>query len=208
MGNAVDAKMLDKARVVAYLKGKHSVCVSDIMEHSGATSLRIFPILFELQLENKLMVEEEEELGCPKVVTLMETSRPEQVFTSRFFDWMMEQAVLNPRKRWNYNLHQSLQDPAQRLLYALDPSTKFSIHRHCDTSETYILLRGNVDILYYDENGHLQDKVEMSEMSVRGGQVPINQYHSLSVNEPSIIMLVKDGPYEPSQEQDILRMDK
>ena len=207
MEHVVDAKKADREKIISYLQGKYSVRVSDIMEHSGASSLRVFPILFELQLENKLMVEEEESLGCPKMVTLVESARPGLIFSSEFFDWMMEQAVRNPRKRWNYNLHQSLQSPSQRLLYALDPATRFSIHRHRDTDETYILLRGNVDIIYYDDGGAMQNRLSLSKDGIVGGQVVRNQYHTLEVNEPSIIMLVKDGPYEPSQEQDVLSFD-
>lgn len=207
MEHVVDAKNADIEKVISFLKGKRGVRVSDIMENSGASRLRVFPILFELQLDNKLMVEDEENLGCPKTVTLVETACPKVVFSSDFFDWMMEQAVRNPRKRWNYNLHQSLQSPSQRLLYALDPATKFSIHRHRNTSETYVLLRGSVDIVFYDEDGNIQNCLNLSSYGVLGGQVLQNQYHTLIVNEPSIIMLVKDGPYEPSQEQDVLSFD-
>ena len=66
-------------------------------------------------------------------------------------DSLTEQAQSNPRLRMNYNLHEVLESKAQRLLNALEPGTILPIHRHTDTSETYILLRGSLRVLYYND---------------------------------------------------------
>lgn len=200
-----NSKKLDCERIENYLRGKESVYVKDLIENSGADRLRIFPILFEMQLDNKLMVQEEDSFGRPLCVTFVDFLRPKNPFCTEFLDSLMELAKTNHRKRMNYNLHDSLEAPAQRLLYALDTDTEFSIHRHRNTSETYVILRGTVDLVFYDINGNEQNRIKMSTQDgVFGGQIPIGQYHSLEVKEPSIIMLVKDGPYEPSMEQDII----
>ena len=57
------------------------------------------------------------------------------------------------RLRMNYNLHDSLEAKAQRLLNALELGTALPIHRHRHTTETYILLRGCIDVLFYDDLG-------------------------------------------------------
>ena len=46
------------------------------------------------------------------------------------------QAQESPRLRMNYNLHDSLDAKAQRLLNALEPGTLLPIHRHPHTAET------------------------------------------------------------------------
>lgn len=200
----LDAKAIDREKIVQYLKGRREATVNDIIDKSGANVIRVYSILFELQLENKLMVVEEEKFGSPRRVALVERVRPMEEFSDEFFDWMIEQAEQNPRLRWNYNLHATLQAPAQRLLYALMPGTRFPIHRHRDTTETYVLLRGKFDIVEYDEAGRETRRRQLSGQGLSGGQIAEGRYHTLEVAEPTIILLVKDGPYEPFAEQDIL----
>lgn len=49
--------------IVEYLKGKDEVLTSDLLEYMGPERLRVYPILMELLLEDKLEVLEETELG-------------------------------------------------------------------------------------------------------------------------------------------------
>lgn len=49
--------------IVEYLKGKEEVVVSDLLDYMGSERLRVYPILIELYLEEKLEVLEETELG-------------------------------------------------------------------------------------------------------------------------------------------------
>lgn len=193
-----DAKASDKEKIIKYLYGKSSVLVDDIIDNSGASKIRVYSVLYELQLENVLMVVEEERFGSPKVVALVDGVRPKEIFSPEFFEWMMLQASNNPRKRWNYNLHHSLQEPVQRLLYALIPGTVFMIHKHINTDETYALLRGSVDLVLYSDSGKEHHRVSMSANNICGAIAPQGQFHSLEVREPSIILLVKNGPYDPS----------
>ena len=53
----------------------------------------------------------------------------------------------SPRLRMNYDLRNSEADGSQRMLNALEMGTVIPIHRHHDTSETQILLRGVIDVL-------------------------------------------------------------
>jgi cupin fold WbuC family metalloprotein len=38
----------------------------------------------------------------------------------------------------------------------------FTVHRHKNTAETYILLRGRLEVLIYDENGNLTETVDIN----------------------------------------------
>lgn len=67
-------------------------------------------------------------------------------------DQVTEQAEKSNRLRMNYNLHDSLDAKAQRLLNALEPGTILPIHRHRHTAETYIVLRGSINVIFYDDN--------------------------------------------------------
>lgn len=121
-------------------------------------------------------------------------------------DNVTEKAKANKRLRMNYNLHESLDAKAQRLLNALEPGTILPIHRHTHTAETYIVLRGSIKVLFYDINKNLVNQYLVNpEEGVYGVHIPSGQWHTLEVMETgTVIFEVKDGPYAPLGEEDIL----
>ena len=66
----------------------------------------------------------------------------------KLLDEVTERAKASERLRMNYNLHDSLEAKAQRLLNALEPGTLLPVHRHRHTAETYIVLRGVIKVLF------------------------------------------------------------
>lgn len=117
-----------------------------------------------------------------------------------------EQARQNPRLRMNYNLHDSLDAKAQRLFNAMEPGTVLPVHRHRNTSETYILIRGAIRVLLYDDNKTLISSYEISDKNDNFGfHIPKGQWHTLKVLESgTVIFEVKEGPYAPLSDEDIL----
>lgn len=117
-----------------------------------------------------------------------------------------EQARQNPRLRMNYNLHDSLDAKAQRLFNAMEPGTVLPVHRHRNTSETYILIRGAIRVLLYDDNKTLISSYEISDKNDNFGfHIPKSQWHTLEVLESgTVIFEVKEGPYAPLSDEDIL----
>ena len=106
----------------------------------------------------------------------------------------------------NYNLHDSLEAKAQRLLNALEPGTLLPIHRHRHTAETYIVLRGCIKVLFYNDEKLLTDVfLVRPDEKVYGVHIPAGQWHTLEVLErDTVIFEVKDGPYAPLGEEDVL----
>lgn len=115
-------------------------------------------------------------------------------------------AKASPRLRMNMDLRNSPEDQSQRMLNAIEPGTELPIHRHRTSSETVVCLRGHFEEFFYDSEGHLTDTIDM----VPGGtiiNIPIGQWHNLkSLESGTVLMEVKDGPYVPLGEEDILRM--
>lgn len=112
------------------------------------------------------------------------------------------------RLRMNYNIHESLDESVQRLLNVLLPGTKIPIHRHKNTDETYILLRGRMDILFYSDNGEVFERYQLDPHKGEYGlNVPKGQWHTLNVISESAVFEVKEGPYKPFSEEDILRIE-
>lgn len=117
-----------------------------------------------------------------------------------------EEARQNERLRMNYNFHHNLKAKAQRLLNALEPGTKLPIHRHTQTDETYILLRGHIRILFYNNNREITEECELNPCTGNYGiHIPAGQWHTLEVlKSGSVIFEIKDGPYTPLTPENIM----
>jgi cupin fold WbuC family metalloprotein len=112
----------------------------------------------------------------------------------------------SPRLRMNYDLRNSEADGSQRMLNALEMGTVIPIHRHHDTSETQILLRGVIDVLIYDDEGSEVKRIRLDhKKGAYGVQVGKNEWHSLEVIEPAVIFEAKDGWYNPNADKDFLK---
>ena len=62
-------KEIDTQRIIDYIGTfANGVSVDDIILHSGADKLRVYPALFELEQSGWLEVTEREELGAPMMV--------------------------------------------------------------------------------------------------------------------------------------------
>lgn len=129
--------------------------------------------------------------------------------TQAILDNLTTMAKASPRLRMNLDLRNSVDDTSQRMLNAIEPDSVVPIHRHQNSSETVVCLRGRVVEEYYDE---LERRcTEVIELSPNGQTVALNippgQWHTLrSLESGSVILEVKDGKYEPIQDCDILKM--
>ena len=114
-------------------------------------------------------------------------------------------AEKSPRLRMNYNIHESLDSPCQRLINVLLPGTVLPIHRHRHTAETYILLRGKMFVVFYDSLGGQTERILLDPMQGNYGvNIPAGQWHTVEVIEPSAIFEIKEGPYRPLESEDIM----
>ena len=118
------------------------------------------------------------------------------------------QAKASPRLRMNLDLRNTPDDQSQRMLNALEPGTVMPIHRHQNTSETVVVLRGKVKWLYYDDKGKLTDTILVEAGGdICGLSVPMGQWHSLECLESgSVIFEAKNGVWEMMSEDNILNV--
>ena len=105
------------------------------------------------------------------------------------------------------DLRNSPEDQSQRMLNAIEPGSVVPIHRHQLSSETVVCLRGRLVEEYYDEAGRVVDSVELTPGGpVVALNIPVGQWHTVrSLESGTVILEVKDGPYAPLAEEDVLR---
>ena len=131
-------------------------------------------------------------------------------------DSLFAKAEESERKRMNYDLRTSAEDTSQRLLNALLPGTVVPIHRHEDTTETVVCLKGRLEEIIYEEvveysreetsrTEEVVRKVSFKEVSrhlicpaegLYGAQIPVGAWHTIQVIEPSVIFEAKDGGFK------------
>ena len=130
-----------------------------------------------------------------------------KIINKELLDEITRQAKESPRLRMNYNLHDNLDAKAQKLLNALEPGTILPIHRHPNTNETYLLLRGKLNVILYNDKKEVLETMHLDTANGNYGlDIPAGQWHSLEVLESGTVILeVKDGPYFPFQPEDILQ---
>lgn len=127
--------------------------------------------------------------------------------TQALLDELTSKAKASPRLRMNLDLRNSSEDNSQRMLNAIEPGSPLPIHRHQQTSETVVCLRGRLVEEFYDE---LERRcVEAIELSPGGPCVAVNipagQWHTVrSLESGTVILEMKDGKYEPLSDADIL----
>lgn len=128
-----------------------------------------------------------------------------QIINDELFFELKEKAAKSERLRIAYDLRTTSDDNSQRMLNALEPGTIMPIHRHKETSETCVCIRGHFEEYFYDENGNLTDTIDM----VPGGvvlNIEAGQWHSLRCLESGTVLLeAKDGAYRPLDEDEIMK---
>lgn len=109
------------------------------------------------------------------------------------------QAKESPRKRKNFNFHQSLDANIQRMLNALEPGTYVQPHKHenPDKVEVFIVLSGSLLVVEFDDNGKITDFYNLSANNGNFGvEIAPRIWHTIICLESSTVVYeIKDGPY-------------
>ena len=132
----------------------------------------------------------------------------EQIINQELFEALLSKASESPRLRQNYDLRTSEADTSQRILNALLPGTEVPIHRHEETAETVVCIRGRLEEIIYEEVAPEDTAPEKRFMEVArhllcsaeaqyGIQIPKGVWHTIHVLEPSLTFDAKDGAYRP-----------
>lgn len=128
------------------------------------------------------------------------------IIDNAFLDRLTAQAQASPRKRMHYDLRDDEKDNSMRMLNALEPDTVIPIHRHTDTSEEVVVLRGEVEEVLFDDQGDETTRYHL----VAGGDavachVPMGVFHTChSLRSGSVIMEFKRGMYDPETTEEML----
>jgi cupin fold WbuC family metalloprotein len=125
--------------------------------------------------------------------------KPVQTIDSVLLDELIGKARLSPRRRAILRLHDGDWEHAHRMINALSVGTYVRPHQHKDRhkGEGFILLRGRLAVLIFDDHGDVlieQSGTLSAEAGCFGMDLAPGVWHSLVAIEDSVIYEVKGQP--------------
>jgi cupin fold WbuC family metalloprotein len=114
-------------------------------------------------------------------------------------------AADSERLRAHMNVHDALDANVQRLFIATEPETYMRPHRHPEAHkwEFFVVLEGAIDLLIFEEDGSLKQRIPMAPNQTRAVEVPPGTWHAYACQQSGTLALeVKEGAYIPTPEAD------
>jgi cupin fold WbuC family metalloprotein len=99
------------------------------------------------------------------------------------------------RKRSHLLLHDEVTDDIQSLLFALQPDTEISIHRHPNPTETICCLKGNMAVIIFDNQGEVTKVYSLNSMQPILKFSPAQWHSYVCLTDDTIGWEIKEGPY-------------
>ncbi len=130
-----------------------------------------------------------------------------RIINQNLLDSVSEQAKSNYRLRMNYNFHQKMEEPVQRLLNAIEPESYLPPHRHLHSGkqEIFLVLKGSVITYLFNDEGEVIEMVEVNPVKgVYGMEIEPNRWHAFIIQESgTVIYEIKEGPFVPVDPKDL-----
>lgn len=126
-----------------------------------------------------------------------------KIISPELLDALSQQAKVSARLRVNHNFHEDLADPINRMLNAFEPGSYVQPHQHTDKREVFLVLKGSLVVVFFDELGTPQEFVLLDPKHGNFAvEIPEGTWHSIFALEPgSVAYEVKDGPYLPESDK-------
>ncbi len=118
----------------------------------------------------------------------------------------VEMSRKSPRRRIIYPFHKTNEDKMHRMLNCIQPGSYIRPHRHLSPpkAESFIVLRGSICFVVFDDEGQAQEHTVLSALSDRiGVDAEPGVFHTFfAVEEDTVLFETKPGPYERGSDKD------
>ncbi len=108
-----------------------------------------------------------------------------------------------PKGRAAILLNDNFAEKPQRFVNCLSPSTYVCPHKHTLPNQWELMswLTGRFEALFFDDNGVLVQRIELSEKNNRIVEIPQNVYHSFIALEPCSYLEIRNCAYQPESDR-------
>lgn len=117
---------------------------------------------------------------------------------------VVEQAQNAPRRRKNYNYHPTFDDPINRMLNAVEPGSYVQPHKHenPDKREVFLLLKGKMAVVFFDNDGNINDHIILDNKENFGVEIPPAVWHTIiALESGTVVYEIKNGPYSVTDDK-------
>jgi cupin fold WbuC family metalloprotein len=123
---------------------------------------------------------------------------PVRLLPRSLLEELAAKAALSPRQRAHYNIHASAADRVQRFVVVAQPAAYFRPHRHATKSELAVVLRGQLDVLVFDEQRRVTARYRVGDgTESMAYETPEGSWHTLLSGPGGCAFLeIKEGPYD------------
>lgn len=123
---------------------------------------------------------------------------------AEMLDWLTEEAQASPWLRMNLDLRSAPDDPAHRMLVAIEPGAVLPVHRQKTRSQTLIILRGHLTVIFFTETGSMERVCHLNPgVNLLGVTIPAGQWHVVKTDTSGTVFFeTMNGPFEPLAEDD------
>ncbi len=90
------------------------------------------------------------------------------------------------------------------MLNAVEPGSYVQPHKHenPDKREVFILLRGKMAVVFFDDDGNITENLILDNKENYGVEIPPAVWHTIiALERGTVVYEVKDGPYSPSDDK-------
>lgn len=112
-------------------------------------------------------------------------------------------ALANERRRMRLCAHRSPQDALHEMLIALGRDTYIRPHKHDGKSESFHVIEGQADVIFFDDAGGITEVIALGEHGAGRCfyyRLADPWYHCVLVNSPVFVYHeTTNGPFEPQQ---------
>jgi len=131
-----------------------------------------------------------------------------QLLTDSLFRDLIEQASHTPRRRINFNFHESPDDNPHRFLNVFLEGSYVRPHRHLDPpkSEAFLVLEGRMAVILFADDGKVEHSLLLGngvEDNAKGVDLPPGLWHTVVALTPHAVCYeVKPGPWNPATDKE------
>lgn len=122
-----------------------------------------------------------------------------QLIDFALIDATLQRAAASERGRVTHNFHQAATDNPHRFLNALTRGSYCAPHRHVSPpkTESFLVLRGEVLVLLFDDSGAIQARHVLGRQQLMGIDIPAGVWHTIAAVTPTAACFeVKPGPWD------------
>lgn len=122
-----------------------------------------------------------------------------KIISEQSLSELSQKAASLPRQRLNFNYHEDLADPINRMLNAFEPGSYVQPHKHenPDKREVFIILNGSLVVVIFDGSGNPLEFILLNHQKGNHGiEIPPGTWHTVfSIESGTVAYEIKDGPY-------------